>query len=72
MRKEIFMEQFKQVLMTNQVANTSISLQSTFEGMKKEIELNSVWSIEERNLLLHNLNVAHRQIKQEFAGIEQE
>ncbi|MER2006223.1 MAG: hypothetical protein ABS939_02120 [Psychrobacillus sp.] len=72
MRKEIFMEQFKQVLMTNQVANTSISLQSTFEGMKKEIELNSVWSIEERNLLLHNLNVAHRQIKQEIAGIEQE
>lgn len=72
MRKEIFMEQFKQVLMTNQVASTSISLQSTFEGMKKEIELNSVWSIEERNLLLHNLNVAHRQIKQEIAGIEQE
>ena len=72
MRKEIFMEQFKQVLMTNQVASTSISLQSTFEEMKKEIELNSVWSIEERNLLLHNLNVAHRQIKQEIAGIEQE
>ncbi|WP_298466791.1 hypothetical protein [Psychrobacillus sp. FSL K6-4046] len=72
MRKEIFMEQFKQVLMTNQVASTSISLQSTFEEMKKEIELNSVWSIEERNLFLHHLNVAHRQIKQEIAGIKQE
>lgn len=72
MRKEIFMEQFKQVLMTNQVASTSISLQSTFEEMKKEIELNSVWTIEEKNLLQQYLIMAHCQIKKEIAGIEQE
>ena len=72
MTKEAFIEQFKQVLMTNHVASTSISLQDTFEEMKKEIELNSVWSIEEKNLYLLHLKAAHHQIKQEIVGIEQE
>lgn len=70
MRKETFLEQFKQVLMTNHVASTSISLQATFEEMKKEIELSSIWSIEEKDLFLHHLKAAHHQIKQEIAGIE--
>ncbi len=68
MRKENFIEQYKQVLMTNYVASTSISLQSIYEEMKKEIELSSTWSMNEKNIFLQNLIDAHHQIKNEISG----
>ena len=68
MRKENFIEQYKQVLMTNYVASTSISLQSIYEEMKKEIELSSTWSMNEKNIFLQNLLDAHHQIKNEISG----
>lgn len=68
MKKEAYIAYFKQVLMTNHVTSTSISLQSIFEELKKGIELSTSWSIEEKNIFLEQLIDAHNQMKNEIFG----
>ncbi|MEK4520151.1 hypothetical protein NSQ95_19070 [Psychrobacillus sp. FSL W7-1457] len=72
MKKDIYIAYFRQVLMTNHVTNTSISLQSTFEELKKDIELNSTSSIEEKKIMHRHLMDAHHQMKNEISGQKEE
>lgn len=70
--KEDYINRFKNVLMTNNIGSSSISLDLIFEAFGKEIDTISEIHEQDKTIYVLNLQKAYKQIKGEISGMKED